>query len=250
MKQALFAAVSVIALAGTAGAADLPRRMPVPEYVAPAFSWNGFYIGGHTGVAVGKTSTSNNAPYGGFDAGVPVSYNLNPVGIFGGGQLGYNWQYGAYVFGLEGDIGYLGLNDNTSAPPGQYVSSQYGWYGTITGRLGVAMYDRLLTYVKGGAAVASITNSASHLTGAGAFDPTDYSETKKTRWGWTVGTGFELAFAPNWSFKSEYLYMNFGRHSSNNLDGDIFEHKNQVHTWKVGLNYRWGGSAPVVVARY
>ena len=95
MKQALFAAVSVIALAGTAGAADLPRRMPVPEYVAPAFSWNGFYIGGHTGVAVGKTSTSNNAPYGGFDAGVPLSYNLHPVGIFGGGQLGYNWQYGA-----------------------------------------------------------------------------------------------------------------------------------------------------------
>ena len=35
--------------------------------------------------------------------------------------------------------------------------------------------------------------------------------------------------------------MNFGKHSSTNLDGDTFEHKNQVHTWKVGLNYRWGG---------
>ena len=249
MKQALFAAVSVVALAGTAGAADLPRRMPVPEYVAPAFSWNGFYIGGHTGVAVGKTSTSNNAPYDGFNAGVPLSYNLHPVGIFGGGQLGYNWQYGAYVFGLEGDIGYLGLNDNTSAPPGQYVSSQYGWYGTITGRVGLAMYDRLLAYVKGGAAVASITNSAGALVG-GVLDPNDFSETKKTRWGWTVGSGFEYALNQSWSVKSEYLYMNFGKLNSTNLDGETFTHKNQVHSLKVGLNYRFGGYNAPVVARY
>ena len=84
-----------------------------PEYIAPAFSWAGFYIGGHTGVAVGKTSTSNNAPYGGFDAGgTPLSYNLNPVSIFGGGQVGYNWQRGVWVFGLEGDFGYLGLNES------------------------------------------------------------------------------------------------------------------------------------------
>jgi outer membrane immunogenic protein len=251
MKQALFAAVSVIALAGTAGAADLPRRMPAPEYIAPAFSWNGFYIGGHTGVAVGKTSTSNNAPYGGFDAGgTPLSYNLHPAGIFGGGQLGYNWQRGVYVFGVEADIGYLGLNDSISPAPGNYVAVQYGWYGTITGRLGLAMYDRLLTYVKGGAAVASITNSAGALTGAGVVDPTDYSETKKTRWGWTVGSGFEYALNQTWSVKSEYMYMNFGKFNATNLDGDTFTHKNQVHSLKVGLNYRFGGYNAPVVARY
>ena len=67
---------------------------------------------------------------------------------------------------------------------------QYGWYGTITGRLGLA-YDRLLTYVKGGAAVASITNSAGDAERRRRVDPSDYSETKKTRWGWTVGSGFE-----------------------------------------------------------
>ena len=74
------------------------------------------------------------------------------------------------------------------------MSVKYGWYGTVTGRLGLA-YDRLLTYVKGGAAVASITNSAADLNGS-VIDPSDFSETKKTRWGWTVGTGFEFAFAP------------------------------------------------------
>ena len=96
--------------------------MPVPEFVPAAFSWNGFYVGGHTGVAVGKTTTSNNAPYGGFDAGVPLSYDLNPVSIFGGGQFGYNWQYGVYVFGLEADVGYLGLREHPSVPaPDNYV---------------------------------------------------------------------------------------------------------------------------------
>jgi outer membrane immunogenic protein len=249
MKKALLAAVSVIALAGTAGAADLPRRMPAPE-VIPAFSWTGFYVGTHTGVAVGKTTTSNNAPYGGFDSGVPLSYDVHPVNIFGGGQFGYNWQYGVYVIGAEADIGYLGIRDTIYPAPDNYVSVKYGWYGTVTGRLGLA-YDRLLSYVKGGAAVASITNSASDLNGS-VIDPSDFSESKKTRWGWTVGAGFELAFAPSWSLKSEYLYMDFGKYSATNLDGDSFEHKNQVHTWKVGLNYRWGGAgyqAPVV-ARY
>ena len=61
MKKSLLAGISLVALAGTAGAADLPRRMPAPD-VIPAFSWTGFYVGGHTGVAVGKTTTGNNAP--------------------------------------------------------------------------------------------------------------------------------------------------------------------------------------------
>jgi outer membrane immunogenic protein len=248
MKKTLFAGVSLFAFVSTAGAADLPRRMPAQEFVQ-AFSWTGFYVGGHTGVAVSKTKINNNAPFNGFDAGgVPLSYELNPVNIFGGGQFGYNWQYGVYVFGLESDVGYLGVRGNAYTGTDDYVAVKYGWYGTATGRLGLA-YDRLLSYVKGGAAVASITNTASHVNAPGVFDPTDYSQVTKTRLGWTVGTGFELAFAPSWSLKSEYMYMDFGKQTSRNIDGDSFTHKNQIHTWKVGLNYRWGGNAPIV-ARY
>ena len=103
--------------------------------------------------------------------------------------------------------------------------------------------------MKGGAAFAQITNSAADLNGS-VVDPSDLSETKKTRLGWTVGTGFELAVAPQWSLKSEYMYMNFGTQSSRNIDGDTFNHKNQVHTWKVGLNYRFGGYQSPISARY
>jgi len=249
MKKILYVSISVVALlrAMTANAADMPHRLPA-EPAPASFSWNGFYFGTHTGVAVGKTTTSNVAPFGGFDSGVPLSYELNPVSVFGGGQFGYNWQLGVYVLGVEADVGYLGLRQTMYPAPDNYVAVKYGWYGTATGRLGL-VYDRLLGYVKGGAAVAQITNSAADLTGS-VIDPSDFSETKKTRWGWTVGTGVELAFAPAWSFKSEYMFMDFGKRTSTNLDGDIFQHKNQVHSWKVGLNYRWDGYQAPLIARY
>lgn len=241
MKKVLFASVStaVLAAAGAAGAADLPARFQSPPPVAPlAYSWTGFYIGTFTGVASGHTRTSNVSPYGGFDAGIALNYDVRPASIFGGGQAGYNWQTGAFVFGLEGEAGYLGLRDTVRPAPDDYVSVRYGWYGAITGRAGLA-YDRLLAYVKGGAAVAGITNTASDLDGNGSIDPLDRSSVSNTRWGWTVGTGFELAVAPQWTIKSEYLFMDFGRVNSTNADGDSFTHRNQVHTFKIGLNYRF-----------
>jgi outer membrane immunogenic protein len=253
MKTILFAGVSLVALLGvsTARAADLPARVPTtPAVAAPIpFTWTGFYLGGHTGVAVAKSKTSNTSPFGGFDAGVPLGYDVNPVSVFGGAQLGYNWQVGRWMLGFEGDIGYLGARDTIYPAPASFVEAKYGWYGTITGRVGIA-YDRLLTYVKGGAAVAEITNAAGALVGPGTVDPFDVTDTKKTRWGWTVGTGFEFALSPVWSVKAEYLYMDFGKHSSTNLAGDVFEHKNHVHTAKIGLNYRWGGYQPPIAALY
>ena len=117
MKKILYVSISVVALlrAMTANAADFPRSMPVSEVIPASFSWNGFYFGTHTGVAVGKTTTSNVAPFGGFDSGVPLSYELNPVSVFGGGQFGYNWQVSpSWVFGLETDINYNGTNETVT----------------------------------------------------------------------------------------------------------------------------------------
>jgi len=249
MKSVWFAGVGVVILlgAGAARAADLGVRSQLPA-VAGGFSWTGVYIGTHTGVAVGHTRTDNLSPFGGFDAGIPLSYDVYPANIFGGGQLGYNWQSGIYVLGVEGDLGYLGIRDTIRPAPDDMVDVKYGWYGTLTARFGLA-YDRLLAYVKGGGAVARITNSAADLDGNGSVDALDATTVNHTKWGWTAGTGFEIAIAPAWSLKSEYLYMDFGKQRSTNLDGDTFEHRNQVHTLKIGLNYRWGGSAPLV-ARY
>jgi outer membrane immunogenic protein len=220
----------------------MPARMPVPPPMTAApFTWTGLYIGTHTGVAVGRTTTSNQAPFGGFDAGIPLSYDIHPVNIFGGGQIGYNWQMGAWMIGAEADIGYLGIRDTIRPAPDDLAGVKYGWYGTLTGRVGLT-FERLMTYVKGGAAVAQITNTAGDLDGNGVVDPFDYSEKRQTKWGWTVGSGFEYALAPAWSLKSEYLYMDFGKQRGTNLDGDTYEHRNRVHTAKIGLNYRWGAT--------
>jgi outer membrane immunogenic protein len=240
MKRVLFSGVALAALlGGSAMAADLGY----PPYKAPPaqptyFSWAGFYIGTHTGAAIGQSTHSNVAPFGGFDAGVPLSYELTPAGIFGGAQVGYNWQVTNFVFGGEIDAGYLNARSRLIQND-DLTQTRYGAYATFTGRAGLA-FDRLLTYLKGGAVVANIRNTASDTDGL-AIDPSDFSQSSRARLGWTIGTGFEYAIAPRWTVKSEYLYMDFGTTRTGNLDGDSFDHKNQLHTWKVGLNYKWGG---------
>jgi outer membrane immunogenic protein len=241
MRNALLSGVAVaVIFGGTAMAADMPPPYKAPPPQQPYYSWTGFYLGTHTGVAVGRTNTSNLAPFGGFDAGVPVNYEVNPVGIFGGGQIGYNWQIGQFVVGAEIDGGYLGARSRTRQTDDQ-IEVRYGAYGTFTARGGLA-FDRLMSYVKGGAVVANVKNTATDLDGGTVVDPSDFSSTSKAQWGWTIGSGFEYAIAPSWTVKSEYLYMDFGKERSTNLDGDAFEHKNRLHTWKVGLNYKWGAS--------
>ena len=245
MKTVLLAGVAFVALLNVSAQAADMRIAKAPPPPPPAFSWTGFYLGSHTGAAIGTTTTKNTdsttvTPFGGFDSNTPLSYDLNSVAIFGGGQIGYNWQLDQIVLGVEADAGYLGGRASRGTDGGDLVEVRYGWYGTFTGRAGFA-YQRLMTYVKGGAAVAQIRNTASDFSG-GVITTNDFSQVSSTRWGWTIGSGFEYAILPNWNVKSEYLYMDFGTRNSTNIDGDIFEHRNRIQTWKVGLNYRWGGS--------
>ena len=166
---------------------------------------------------------------------------MDPVGIFGGFQLGYNVQMAHWVVGFESDIGYLGVKQSQRPAPNDWVEVEYDAYATVTGRIGVA-WDRIISYVKGGGVVARIRNTASDLVGTGTINATDFSEVTENRWGWAVGTGFEYAILPSWTLKSEFLYMDFGSHRSTNLDGDFFDHHNRLYTAKIGLNYRWGGA--------
>ena len=236
------------------------RRLTLPgkggtsrrSIAVAVYNWTGFYIGGNCGGAWARSTTNNTAPFGGFDSGVPTSYTLNDSGWTCGGQFGYNWQTGQIVFGTEGDIGYLGIKRgaNFNSPVGDldFVSVKYSWYGTATGRLGMA-WDRSLLYAKGGLAYAQIRNEAADTT-AGVIDQTDFAQTTKTRLGWAAGAGWEYGLTPQWSIKAEYLLHGLRQvHCSNlNADGNTFEHRNRVHTAKFGVNYRWGGGP--VVARY
>jgi outer membrane immunogenic protein len=228
-------------------AADVPA--PVAKspaaVVAPPFSWTGPYAGLHCGYAWGRTSSRGDN--GAFDdSGITLS--IRDVGWICGGQAGYTWQAGTWVYGVEGDLGYLAVKDSVTVDD-NFASVKYGWYGTLTGRFGPT-WDRSMLYLKGGLAAAGIRNTASDLdTG---FDPLDFSTISKTKWGWALGAGFEQALQPNWTWKVEYLYMDFGKRTSGNADGNTFEHRNRVQTIKLGLNYRFatGKSPAPVVTKY
>lgn len=235
MRLKLFtAAVAALAI-GTVGAqgADLSARMPVKAApFVPTFSWTGAYIGAHLGYGW-SASTYTYAPTPDW------SLNSKPDGILGGGQIGYNYQFGTWVLGAEADFSWTGIKgtDIDAAPAyfGDRYESKIDWTSTITGRIGYA-FDRSLLYVKGGAAFA---HTKLDYQRAGS---TDIGHASRTSTGWTIGGGLEYAFAPQWSARLEYNYMDFGNHNlrMNEANGSWWDMglKQDMHVVKAGINFR------------
>jgi outer membrane immunogenic protein len=241
MNKLLCGLAAMVVLASPAIAANMqPLIEKAPR---AAHNWTGLYFGAHCGGAWGNSKTSGNN--GAFDQ-APVSYTLQPSGAVCGGQVGFNLQVGGWFWGIEADFGYLGLKRSIK-PADNFVEVKYGAYGVAAARLGVIV-DRALLYTKGGVAFAKIRNTASDLD-SGLVDTSDFSEINKTRIGWAAGAGVEYGLSSSWSIKVEYLYMDFGKDTSSNLDGDLFSHRNSVHTAKVGFNWFFGGG-PAATMNY
>jgi outer membrane immunogenic protein len=250
MRCYLLATVSAVALSTTAMAADIPARMPVkaPPPVVVAQSWAGFYIGVHAGAAWNHAAFSTAGDDGGFVERSPIGVEFwkpHRAGFAGGGQIGYNFQSGSVVYGLEADFsGVANKYSTTIVTPPPFsnpvnVSTQLNWMATVRGRLGVTWSPTLL-YITGGLAVAHFKDSWGHV----AIPAPEYVS-NKTRTGWTVGAGVEHMFARNWTAKIEALYADFGDWTTPNVFGagivgaykSRFEH--QVVTVRGGLNYKW-----------
>jgi outer membrane immunogenic protein len=166
-----------------------------PAYVPPPLTWTGFYVGAHLGGAWSEADWTN--PVSG------LSNSFTNGGLLGGGQIGYNYQAGAMVWGIEGDFSGTSLRpSNTDAAGFTHTTSTY-WTSTVTGRLGFT-FDRTLLYAKGGAAFADERNSVVDPTGLFTSSGTT------TVAGWTAGGGVEYALDPHWSAKIEYDYLGFG----------------------------------------
>jgi outer membrane immunogenic protein len=247
-----FAAISVAALPGSALAADLPPAPPPMKaaYVpAPVYNWTGCYVGGNVGF--GWQDNHAYDPQIGFYAGGETAN-----GVVGGGQIGCDWQTGPWVFGFQGMFDGTDLNSshiNPISPTGaDALGTNTRWFATQTARIGMTVTPQALFYVKGGAAEASFNYSDN--------DPTVpyYGSASATRFGWTVGAGFEYSFAPNWSAFVEYNYMGFGSNATTltytapnpaNATPYIYNETNNLQTVLVGVNYRFNLGGPVV-ARY
>jgi outer membrane immunogenic protein len=213
------AALLTAVLASPSLAADLPRKAPI--YVAPGFSWTGFYVGINGGYGFGKADLSNT--FG------TESFNVN--GALVGGTVGYNLQTGSWVFGLEGDIDYSWIK-GTDTTAGTICAGgcefRNDWFATGRGRIGYA-WDRFLPYVTGGAAFGDMK-----------VGPTGGGTETKTKVGWTAGGGIEYAFLGAWSAKVEYLYADLGTATCSaatcGVDTDI---KFKTNVVRAGINYRF-----------
>jgi outer membrane immunogenic protein len=210
MRDTAAAALILLAIGGTALAADLPP--PVPPPYAPPPKWAGVYIGANVGGGVGMTQNSYSL------AGGPTFASVNNAlaGALGGGQVGYNWQFWRIVYGLEADIQGSSVRGSISAPclpalcGSPALSASYGqdisWFGTVRGRAGFTAGGWLL-YATGGYAYGRVETNATATAGA----TTASLSTHDNMNGWTIGSGIELEFTPHWSVKAEYLYVDLGR---------------------------------------
>jgi outer membrane immunogenic protein len=211
-------AILAFALAAqVAGAADL--RRPPPEYPtkAPAyraFDWTGFYVGVNAGYGWGRSRD---------DFGAAGINRFDVHGPLVGGTVGYNYQFGQAVLGLEGDIDWQDVKGNATCIAG-VCQTKSDWLGTVRGRLGYAI-DRFLPYVTGGAAFADLKVNVPGI-----------ATQSDTRAGWTVGAGAEYAFAPNWSVKAEYLFVDLGKFNCPACAANVKFNENVV---RAGLNYKF-----------
>jgi len=234
MKKFLLGTVALVAVGATvpALAADLAARpyTKAPAYAPqPIYNWTGFYIGGHLGGAFGGDN----------------SFNGNDGRFLGGLQGGADYQFApSWVVGIEAQYSWLGNSNNgVLFPGGVLVTSNSDQLGSVTGRLGYTWGPALL-YAKGGYGWKDGNNLNVSVGGV----PQAFTTNGNHRDGYTVGAGLEYMFAPNWSAKAEYQYYNFGDTTFTTGPAAIVgvRFRDDEHTVKAGLNYRFNWGRPAV----
>ncbi|MGJ0507425.1 MAG: outer membrane protein [Methylocystis sp.] len=286
--------------ASSAFAADLPSRKAPPVLPPPpVLTWTGFYAGLNAG---GTWSNNNTATFGAVGLvddpiwlpGGPFALSATGVatgnsgaGFIGGGQIGYNYQFGSsFLVGFETDIQGVAGTSGTAQAVGVAVNTvtfdpvstpttvtrvnrRMDYFGTVRGRLGWLVTPTLLVYGTGGFAYGGFSLSAAQYS----FDPsglygTGFGATSfnRTATGWTAGGGVEWMFWPNWSAKVEYLYYDLGHASStlspvSGLDQTVFAAPGTLGFMNVtrvstrlsgnivraGVNYHFNWGAPAPV---
>jgi outer membrane immunogenic protein len=211
MSRIAFAAVALTAagFTGSAQAADLYGSRPNYYNSNPPpldRTWIGPYLGGNIGYAWG--SVDNNP--------------TKPSGFVGGVQAGYNWRFGPssqWVVGLEGDLQATGADDTFA--PWKFSNP---WFGTVRGRAGYLFINNFLVYATGGLAFGELRAETFGL-----------SETQ-TNAGWTAGVGAEFLFAPQWSAKVEYLYVDL---ANSNFTVTGASNGYRFGVLRAGINYHF-----------
>jgi outer membrane immunogenic protein len=223
MKNIL-AAVLMASVATTAMAADLPRRSaapaPAPVYVPPPFTWTGFYVGA-------------NAAYGWSDyRGSGGNVFGKPAGGLLGGTVGYNYQIGQIVIGVEDNLDWADMTKGRSFANGISTKSRVDAFNTLFLRGGYAI-DRTLLFVEGGWSAGDLHNKL--------YDSRNNIGVSESGWrnGWGLGGGIEYAFTNNITARADYVYSQL--QSKTDFGGTPYAVKSglNVSQIRVGVNYKF-----------
>ena len=251
-KKFLLGTVALVAFAAPAAAADLAARpyTKAPAMFAAVYDWSGFYVGANGGWGSSRKCWDNTSVTLGVVIAARPEGCHDATGGVAGGQVGYRWQAGTWVFGLEaqGDWANLkGSNGSLVFAPNATNRSKIDSFGLFTGQVGYAA-NNVLLYVKGGAAVTS-----DKYYGANTATGVVIDSARETRWGGVVGVGLEYGFAPNWSAAIEYDHLFMGTKDNTytlvgtNTFSRVDRVSQDVDLVTVRVNYRWGGP---IVATY
>ena len=223
-------------------------------------SWTGFYAGVNAGAGLGTTNaaTTGQAAVNSStvaDGARPAFTKLDSEGFVAGGQLGYNWQDGNLVWGVETDLQGADVRDTRTnvsvgtAFPGtrnNVFRQELEYLGTFRGRLGYAWGGTML-YGTGGLAYGNVNNSANFSGPAPGSVAQFAGGVNNTKYGWTAGGGIEQMFGERWSIKTEYLYYDLGSNvvpvglipgSGGVGTGYDVRFDNRGHIARIGLNYK------------
>jgi outer membrane immunogenic protein len=252
MKKLVLTGIALTALlAGSAAAADLAVEAPAYRIPPrPLWSWSGLYMGINGGYSMGKADVTQTVAIVPGTTSASFTNTIAPAGGLLGGQVGFNWQTGPVVWGIEADFQGASQSDTTAPPLTALATTAYEkikWFGTARGRVGWAN-DGLMLYVTAGGAWARIDEADTVIiappgtAGANTFS--------NTRSGFVGGAGIEIRLWWAWTAKVEYLHMDLGGMTNAGLIPPPIGPFTVATTTgrirdnivRVGLNWQFGGA--------
>jgi len=237
-KGFLLATTVGAAFAPAAGqAADMAPVLKAPPPPIPVATWTGFYIGAHVGAAWEQASSTS--AYAVLFPG--LDRTLRSTSVIAGGQAGYNWQHGNWLFGLEADGSWLSKGSGSSTPliipaPFSYEArGRISWLSTVRTRFGLVVGDTM-AYVTGGVAFGGVKNCI--------FSCVQFEGSKaesKTRVGWAIGGGVEHMLTRNWIIGLEGLFVDLGGRTVSGGSGPFktTRFSNEAVIGRLKLNYKF-----------
>lgn len=223
MKRLGIMLSAILSLTAATQAADLGWNSGAsPIYSpTPASGWGGFYAGVSGGYGFGNATI----------APAPGAQASNGTGGWNlGGQAGYNADMGGFILGAEADLQWSSINYSEAVAGGTFKAG-VDFYGTLRGRAGMA-FGQVMPYVTGGIAAGR---------GTVTLDNGVNTSQSATHMGWTAGVGLEAQATQNISIKAEYLYVDLGTQTYNNLPAPIgnIDATQRFSVVRAGVNYKF-----------